>query len=111
MASGSQFHHMITVTISINGTAIYARTAVNRDTQSSGFDKYELDDGRTVLHKRRDGAVPLAIRMLAEIREQDVESARIAAAKDDALRKWGKVTSSFANAGDVPRLTPKQHSR
>ena len=89
---------MITVTISINGNAIYTRTAVNRDTQPSGFDKYELDDGRIVLHKRREGAVPLAIRMLAEIREQDVESAKIAAAKDDALRKWGKVTSSFANA-------------
>jgi ribosomal protein L16/L10AE len=86
---------MITVTILINGNAIYTRTAVNRNTQPSGFDKYELDDGRAVLHLRSEGAVSLAIRMLAEIREQDVESARIAAAKDNALRKWKKVTSRF----------------
>lgn len=61
---------MISVSIAINGEPIYARTAVNRGEQPSGFTKYLIDDGSTVLHKRSDGAVALAIQMLRTIKEQ-----------------------------------------
>lgn len=82
---------MISVPIAINGSPIYTRTAINRGEVSNGLTKYELDDGSTILHRRSDGAVTLAIRMMAEIREQDIENRRIAAAKDRALKTWSKA--------------------
>ncbi len=63
---------MLSVSICINGQPIYARTAVNQGEQPSGFTKYLLDDGSTVLHKPEDGAVALAIQLLKTIKEQGV---------------------------------------
>ena len=64
---------MITVTISINGNPVYARTAVNVtdhfDTKMGNCCKYKLDDGSVVLHKQEDGAVKLAKKMLDTIQE------------------------------------------
>ena len=63
---------MLTVSISINGEPIFARTAVNRGVQPSGFTRYEVDDGSSVLHKREDGAVNLAVALLKTINEPGV---------------------------------------
>ena len=61
---------MISVSIAINSEPIFARSAVNRGEQPSGYTKYEVDDGSTLLHKPDDGAVALAIQMLKTIKEQ-----------------------------------------
>ena len=63
---------VLSVSIAINGEPIFARSAVNRGEQPSGFTKYEVDDGSTVLHKPEDGAVKLAIQLLKTIKEQGV---------------------------------------
>lgn len=64
---------MITVSIAINGTVIYARTAVNkgRVDLDSGEDRcyYLLDTGAPLTHTRSDGAVVLAKMMLDTIKE------------------------------------------
>lgn len=60
---------MITVAIMINGNAIAARSAVNIGECAGGCHKYKLDDGTTLLHKRENGAVKLAIEMLKSIKE------------------------------------------
>ena len=62
---------MIGVSIHINGTVIYARTAVNRGpVGEQGRCEYEVDDGSTVFHKQSDGAVALAYKLLDTIKEQ-----------------------------------------
>lgn len=61
---------MITVTISINGEPIFTRSAVNKKTGSHGLTKYHLDSGRTILHRRSDGAIKLAKMMLDDIKEK-----------------------------------------
>lgn len=63
---------MITVAILINGQPIAARSAVNIEECASGH-KYKLDDGKTLLHRREDGAVKLAIEMLKTIKEVGVK--------------------------------------
>ena len=67
---------MITVTISINGNPIMARSAVNTgETCIAGrgrtekVTKYAVDDGGYVYHNPDDGAVPLAIQLLETIKE------------------------------------------
>jgi hypothetical protein len=60
---------MITVAILINGHPIAARSAVNVGDCAGGLTKYKLDDGTSVLHRRKDGAVKLAIQMLKSIKE------------------------------------------
>ena len=60
---------MITVSISINGEPILARTAVNKGEFSKGYCKYELDSGNSVFHKPEGGAVKLAKLMLDDIKE------------------------------------------
>lgn len=57
---------MITVQILINGEAIYVRSAVNR-LKETGY--YISDDGKKIKHDPKDGAVPLAIKMLEQIKE------------------------------------------
>ena len=64
---------MITVAILINGNPIAARSAVNIEECASGYHKYKLDDGKTLLHRREDGAVKLAIEMLKSIKEVGVK--------------------------------------
>lgn len=61
---------MITVSISINGEPIYARTAVNRLKE---LDCYVLDTGERILHNPEDGAVALAIKMLHTIMDDPDE--------------------------------------
>lgn len=58
---------MIGVYITINGTTIYARTAVNR-LREKGV--YVCDDGTAIKHDRDDGAVALAIKMLETIEDE-----------------------------------------
>ena len=61
---------MITVSISINGEPLYARTAVNR-LEEHGV--YILDTGERIHHNPDDGAVELAIKMLHSIAENPDE--------------------------------------
>lgn len=63
---------MITVAILINGQPIAARSAVNVGQLDSGHHEYKLDDGKTIIHRRDDGAVKLAIEMLKHIQEVGV---------------------------------------
>lgn len=64
---------MISVSIAINGEPIFARSANNiGEVQPKGHSKYLLDDGSTLIHRREDGAVKLAIEMLKTIKEQGV---------------------------------------
>ena len=61
---------MISVTISINGTPVMARSAVNvGEGYKPGTCQYEVDDARVITHNPDDGAVALAIEMLRGIRE------------------------------------------
>lgn len=59
---------MLTVSISVNGKAIYTRSAVNIK-QMKHFANYKLDDGTILLHNTNDGAVVLAKKMLDTIVE------------------------------------------
>lgn len=66
---------MITVTISINGRAIITRSAVNKtpDLPGNAESTYKVDDGRTIQHARHDGAVPLAMKLLAGVHQPDLD--------------------------------------
>ena len=59
---------MLTVSISINGEPIYARTVVNRF-KEEGDGVYRVDDGSVIKHEPKDGAVKLAIKALKTIKE------------------------------------------
>lgn len=61
---------MLTVSILINGNPIMARSAVNRGTLPNGDTLYAVDDGSEITHRREDGAVALAKKLLDTIREQ-----------------------------------------
>lgn len=63
---------MITVSIAINGRVIFARSAVNQGLRENGLTLYAQDDGHTLMHRREDGAVALAMQMLGKIHEQGV---------------------------------------
>jgi hypothetical protein len=66
---------MITVTISINDQVIFTRSARNitneemANVSSSGPNLYAVDDGSRLTHRRSEGAVKLAIKMLKTIKE------------------------------------------
>lgn len=66
---------MITVTIYINSQPIYTRSARNVAPEGitfqnhEGMHEYDVDDGTHLKHKRSDGAVKLAIKMLKTIKE------------------------------------------
>jgi len=61
---------MITVNILINGKALIARSAVNQlKTDKDGFDTYKTDCGQIIKHKRKDGPVILAKKMLDLVKE------------------------------------------
>jgi hypothetical protein len=63
---------MITVAILINGNPIVARNAVNKvETNDKGETKYLTDSGEVVWHKREDGAVKLAHKLLDLIRNDE----------------------------------------
>lgn len=57
---------MIGVYITINGTPIYARTAVNRLKETG---KYVCDDGSLIEHDPDDGAIALAIKLLETLED------------------------------------------
>lgn len=59
---------MITVSIAINGHAIFTRSAICTAINSKG-NTYLLDDGTTLKHRYEAGAVPLAIAMLNTIKD------------------------------------------
>jgi hypothetical protein len=59
---------MISVTIFINGSPVYTRSA-HKIEGETGVCKYRVDDGRTVTHDYEEGAVPLAIKLLEGVRE------------------------------------------
>ena len=70
---------MITVQILINGKVVIARSARNigdvvdnanlSGPMSLDTSRYQCDDGRQIDHLRSSGAVALAIKMLAGVRE------------------------------------------
>ena len=62
---------MITVSIFINGNPIITRSARNVICVDidKGIFRYDIDDGSIVTHKRTDGAVVLAKKMLDTVRE------------------------------------------
>ena len=61
---------MITVTININGSPIYTRSAVNKSTLTDNEPNiYEVDEGSTLCHIPKKGAVELAKKMLDTIKE------------------------------------------
>jgi hypothetical protein len=68
---------MITVSILINGNAIATRSAVNIGEAAYGHHEYKLDDGGTIMHRRDNGAVALAIEMLKSIKEVGVKPPNI----------------------------------
>lgn len=57
---------MLTVSISINGEPIYARTVVNRIKEKG---VYVCDDGSEIVHDPKDGAIALAKKALDTIIE------------------------------------------
>lgn len=61
---------MITVSVAINGTVIFARTAVNTGNAVKELVRYKLDDGTELLHNPNDGAIVLSKLMLDQIEEQ-----------------------------------------
>jgi hypothetical protein len=61
---------MITVEIKINGALLYARSARNTGSKNNdGETIYFCDEGSMINHKREDGAVVLARKMLDTIEE------------------------------------------
>lgn len=61
---------MISVQILINDRVIYNRSAVNQGISPDEINTWYLnDDGKIIKHKREDGAVKLAIKMLKTIKE------------------------------------------
>jgi len=58
-----------TVTIFINNTPIFTRSARNITSKEIGINKYKVDDGSIIKHKREDGAIKLAKKMLDTITE------------------------------------------
>jgi hypothetical protein len=60
---------MITVAILINGQPIVAKNAINQaEENDKGETKYLNDAGEVIWHKRGDGAVALAHKLLDTIR-------------------------------------------
>lgn len=63
---------MITVAILLNGNPLVARNAINQaEWNEIGETKYLTDSGEVIWHKREDGAVKLAHRLLDLIRNDD----------------------------------------
>lgn len=63
---------MFTVSIFINGNPIITRSAVNITDPWTGNETihtYEVDTGEIVKHKRAEGAVKLAIKLLKGVKE------------------------------------------
>lgn len=60
---------MITVAILINGNPLVARNAINQaEVNEQGETKYLTDSGEILWHKKEDGAVKLAHKLLDMIR-------------------------------------------
>lgn len=56
---------MFTVAILVNGQPILARTAVNQtERNDKGETRYRLDSGYDIWHRRSDGAIGLARKLL-----------------------------------------------
>ncbi len=64
---------MITVTVFINGSPIFTRSARNLGESSNGIYKYRVDTGDIIQHRRDDGFVPLVKMMLDTIEDIDEE--------------------------------------
>ncbi len=64
---------MITVSILINGEPIYTRSAVNvtaKERPVPDVCDYKVDTGEIIQHRRSDGVVLLAYKLLGTIEEQ-----------------------------------------
>jgi len=62
---------MLTVSITVNGKPVYARSAHRRTSKwAKGKESaYLLDSGEMVYHEYEKGIIPLAIKMLETIKE------------------------------------------
>ena len=59
---------MISVSIFVNNNPIFTRSARNLNKHNSkGETAYLVDTGKTIYHKREEGAIELAIRLLKTI--------------------------------------------
>lgn len=66
---------MITVQININGNCILARSATRiEDEDITGKATYKVDDGNIIRFNPDEGAVALAHKLLACIKEQGISS-------------------------------------
>lgn len=89
---------MITVAILINGEPIMARSAVNTgEMLADGSTVYAVDDGSKVYHRRDDGAVKLAEKLLRTIKEQAVMQ------RGEMAAKSAPVVQSAHNSGRCSR--------
>ena len=82
---------MLTVTISINGRTIFARSAVNKGETHEGYVSYLVDDGSVVFHKPEDGAVALSKMLLDLIKEQTHEPLSFDALNKAIKNHFGEV--------------------
>lgn len=55
---------MITVSIAINGTPIFTRSAIRIEGETTGECVYRVDDANTIRHMYSEGAVALAHKLL-----------------------------------------------
>lgn len=59
---------MLTVKIEINGRTIYERDAINQArSDAEGKTIYLLDNGQRIRHRRSDGAIELAKKLLSTL--------------------------------------------
>jgi|GEM_PF-1651159 hypothetical protein len=64
---------MITVTVFVNGSPIFTRSARNCGESKDGLYRYKIDTGDVIYHKRDDGFVPLVKMMLDTVEDIDEE--------------------------------------
>ena len=63
---------MITVVVYINDRPIFTRSARNISKNSPKIQKYKVDTGKILKHKRSDGFIPLVKQMLDTIDDKEI---------------------------------------
>lgn len=105
---------MISVSISINGEPIFARSARNQsEYNEKGETKYFTDAGVVIWHDYKMGAIPLAKKMLDSINE---EMKQMEATKNDEIiyenaEKYIKEKRSLIKAIDDAKILKREVKR
>ena len=95
---------MITVAILFNGEPVMARSASNiSERRRQTVHEYEVDDGTIIKHRRSDGYIGLAIKMLKTIKERPPAKpfAEVSEA-EDRLGRWKEELNILAKAEQTP---------